>query len=285
MSKEEYRPPRAVVFVLVLLGLGILAALGYAVYSIGSAFSEGWEEVGEIRSEDAALVRAQREAGRRYMENLALELSTEKITRGVREVLRLTFKIRNEGSSEVLKVKGRVTIPSASGGEGYSEEFTLLDNTPLSVRPDSSLAPGQERTLTRDADFSDTWDLGNAEAEITEVRVPAEPSSEGEEAAPASEKPAAPSALEPAAPAPEPEAGGEPAAPAPGEETGAPAPESREASSAGQEAPDSAVEAAGGREAGGSGEGEVEAAPESAEAAAPAREGGAASSESEETAP
>ena len=163
-----------------LVGFGLLFILGVvvlvgvyiagAVRTAAPALKEDWKYIGEVRSRDAATVKAQTEAGAAYKENLALDMTAAPAV-GRASGVTLSGTITNRGERTVLKVWGLVKFPKKSGGSD-DLKVVLFDASPLSVRTDSPLVPGvaAEFVVTVDEAPAD-WDSPRVEYELGDMRV------------------------------------------------------------------------------------------------------------------
>jgi len=170
MREEREGPPRFVKPAAWLIVIVILGGVAYAVYRLGAAFDRGLDQVAQRRARDAGIVRAQREAGRAYMDKVSLEMEPLDADASS-ESARLKFQITNNGGSLVKKAVAEITVPARGGGEPYVEEVILFDDTATSVRPDKPLGPGEKREVFHVVEAGRGRDWENAKARIKEMRL------------------------------------------------------------------------------------------------------------------
>lgn len=176
MEQEREGPPRCVKPLVWLMVILLLAAVGYGVYRLAAVFNQGLDQVAERHARQAKIVRAQKEAGREYMEEVLLDVEflppDEPGGRG-----RLQFNIDNTGDREVKKAVAEVHFGSLSGAEAHVEELIIFDDTSMSVRPDRPLGPGEKREIVQYIDSGDDWDWGDVQYRLKNMRL--DPEAEG----------------------------------------------------------------------------------------------------------
>lgn len=170
MEQEREGPPRYIKPLGWLVTILIVGAAGYGVYRLVAIFSEEVDQVGERTARQAAIVRAQKEAGREYMDNVLIDMEflppDEPGGRG-----RLQFNVENTGTRQVKKAVTEVHFGSVSGAEPHVVEVILFDDTSMSVRPDSPLGAGERREIVRYIDSGDDWDWGDVQHRLKSMRL------------------------------------------------------------------------------------------------------------------
>ena len=169
------------------VGIGllvILAVVAWAVISIvgwirgaGPALKEDWKYIGDIRSRDAALVAAQKEAGAKYKESVGLQLSVKlvKTDPSKGHLVRVSGKVTNTGDKQVLKAAALVTFEATEGEPADRRKVVLFDATPRSTTPDRPL----EGSGTRDFEIAIDniragWDTVRTSHELADIWIKVE---------------------------------------------------------------------------------------------------------------
>jgi len=175
MAKGGPAAPRFLGPLLVLVLLAVLGLVVLAAAKIGSALKHDWKTVSDMRSRDAAQVLTEREAGKGYIDKLALvstAVAAQRAGDGASGAT-LSWEIANKGNKDVIKAVAKVKFLPEKGDEAIeTRDVILFDASELSVTTDKPLIGGETRTLvTKVADVNPNWPGSRISYEITEVRI------------------------------------------------------------------------------------------------------------------
>lgn len=166
--------PKFIGPMMLLVFMAIIGLVVLVVLKVGGNVKKDWQTVTDIRSKDAAAVRAEKEAGKAYLDKLRLTLAASRTqSPDGKPVAVLTGKIANTGSTNVIRAVAAVTfLTSAGGAPADTRDVILFDASELSMTTDRPIVGGEERDVSKKvSDVSPDWDGTSISYELKEARV------------------------------------------------------------------------------------------------------------------